>query len=96
MLKYSLTSQADVDLDDIVEYIAKDNVEAALAIDERITKIFEMLSDNPRIGRERPEFDCGLRSFPADNYLVFYRIWAGKIVIVRVLHATRDLNEIFS
>ena len=45
MPRYSLTSQADVDLDDIVQYIAKDNVAAALSIDERLTQIFEMLAD---------------------------------------------------
>jgi hypothetical protein len=30
------------------------------------------------------------------NYLIFYRLWAGKVAITRVIHSARDLEEIFS
>jgi toxin ParE1/3/4 len=55
-----------------------------------------MLADNSKLGRERPELSEHLRSFPEGNYLIFYREWAGRIAIVRVLHGARDLDEIFS
>lgn len=96
MPKYSLSEQADVDIDEIEAYIAADNVDAALAFDARLTKVFEMLAEHDQAGRARPELSAGLRSFPEGNYLVFYRVWAQQVTIVRVLHAARDLDEIFS
>ncbi len=96
MTRYKLTSRADIDLDEIMEYIAADNMEAALSIDDRFTQIFEMLAENPKIGRDRPEVDSGMRSFPEGNYLILYRLWANEVLIVRVIHASRDLDEIFS
>jgi toxin ParE1/3/4 len=96
MTRYSLTSRADVDLDEIIEYIASDNVDAALSVDYRFTQIFEMLTENPKIGRDRPEIESGIRSFPEGSYLILYRLLAGEVIIVRVLHAARDLDEIFS
>ena len=96
MAKYTLTSRADTDLSEIVDHIATDNIDAALAIDARFTELFEMLAQNPLAGRERPEIESGVRSFPAGNFLIFYRTWAGDVLIVRVRHAARDLDEIFS
>lgn len=96
MRKYHLTSRADVDLDEIVDFIAKDNIEAAITVEERLTHTFEMLGNNPKIGRERPDLDYGLRSFPVDSYIVFYRAWSSEVLIVRVLHAARDIDAIFS
>ena len=55
-----------------------------------------MLADNTKIGRERPELNEDLRSFPEGNYLIFYRRWIGQIAIVRIIHGARDLDEIFS
>ena len=92
MPKYRLTSQADIDLDDIAAFVAVDNIDAAVELDARFTDIFEMLGENPRLGRERPELDYGLRSFPAGSYLVFYRTSVGEVLIVRVIHSARDLE----
>ena len=96
MPRYSLTSQAEVDLKEIIFYIAQDNIDAALSLEARFTKVFELVADNPRVGVERPNISSDLRSFPEGNYLVFYRVCAGEVLIVRVLHAARGLDDIFS
>ncbi len=96
MPKYIITRQADEDINEIVAYIATDNFGAAMALYDRLLDLFEMLADNSNAGRERPELKEGLRSFPDGNYLIFYRLWAGNIAIVRVLHGARDLDELFS
>lgn len=96
MAKYSLTSQADVDIDEIVEYIALDDLVAALSVDQRITSTFEMLALNPYAGRDRPDLDSGIRSFPEGSYMILYRVWASEVVILRVLHVARDMDELFS
>ena len=96
MAKYIVSRGAKADIDEIAAYIAADNVDAALTFESRIANLFQMLADNSKLGRERPELSEHLRSFPEGNYLIFYREWAGRIAIVRVLHGARDLDEIFS
>lgn len=96
MARYIISSQAEQDIYEILSHIAKDNIDAALDLNGRLIEIFKMLADNQEAGRERPELIEGLRSFPDGNYVIFYRQWAGNIAIVRILHSTRDLDELFS
>lgn len=96
MDSYSLSKEARQDIDDILIYIAADQVDAAVLSNDRLDELFWMLADNPRAGRERPELSEGLRCFPLGSYLIFYRLWAGRVTIARVLHSARDLDEIFS
>lgn len=96
MADYIITPQAEKDIDEILLFIAADNLEAAISFQERLTDRFEMLAENPKTGRARPELKENIRSFPEGNYLVFYREWAGIVAIVRVLHGARDLDDLFS
>lgn len=96
MAKYMISRQAERDIYEILLYIAKDNIDAALDLNGRLIEIFKMLADNQEAGRERPELIEGLRSLPDGNYVIFYRQWAGNIAIVRILHSARDLDELFS
>lgn len=96
MAKFIVTHEAEQDIDDILVYIANDNFEAAMALYERFVDIFNILADNPLAGRERNELRDGWRSFPIGNYLIFYRSWAGNIAITRILHRSRDLDEILT
>ena len=96
MAKYFTTRKADEDVDEILAFIAIDNFQASLEFYDRLIDSFEMLADNPRAGRERPELREKLRCFPLGSYLIFYQVWAGQVAITRVLHSARDLDEIFS
>lgn len=96
MAKAIVSRDARDDLSDIYDYIAADNVSAAFRLIDRFGKIFVTVAANPRMGRVRPELGERIRSIPDGNYIIFYRRWADTILIVRVLHAARDLDEIFS
>lgn len=96
MGKYRIIPAAEKEIEEILVYIAGNNLDAAMAFDRRLTDIFEMLADNTEAGRERDELREGLRSFPVGSYIIFYRRWAANVAIVRVIHAARDLGEIFS
>jgi len=51
------------------------SVEIADRVIENITERFWLLARNPHIGRLRDDdLRPGLRSFPADDYIIFYRI----------------------
>lgn len=97
MAKYILTEPADTDLDEILIFIAEGNLEAALTFNSRLIEIFELLAENPKLGRKRKEFTPDARSFSEGNYLIVYRILINNDVeVLRVLHGARDLDEIFS
>jgi toxin ParE1/3/4 len=94
MSKYTLTRIAETDIDEILNYISSDNLEASLAFYERLLELIRMLGENPNLGRERGQAYDRLRSFPLGNYIIFYRVWAGDVAIVRVVHGSRDLDEL--
>ena len=86
--------QAKEDLLDIWCYIASDNpVQADRYLDYLEAKLI-LLAATPGMGRWRGELGPGLLSFPAENYLIFYRQTDAGIDIVRVLHSARDIEPL--
>jgi toxin ParE1/3/4 len=51
-----------------------------------------MLMQNPLAGRERPELQQRLRSFPVGNYIIFYVPLPDGIEIVRVMNGRQDIG----
>jgi toxin ParE1/3/4 len=80
---------------EIWDYIARDNAGAADRLLEMIDTKLQLYAENPRMGTARDRLSAGLRSFPAGNYLVFYRIVPGGIELARVLHGARNLSTLF-
>ena len=85
--------QARLDLIYIWSYIADDNEAAADRMLDRFEGVLQMLSEQPKAGRERPELAPGLRSFPVGNYLLFYLPLPGGIDLVRVLNGYMDIGS---
>ncbi len=86
---------ARTDLLDILTYIAKDNVTAALEIVDEIERFcMQTLADNPRIGNPFRSAVPGIFIFPKKSYNIFYRITSDQIEIVRVLHHSRLAKSI--
>ena len=83
------THQAEADLEEIWEYIAKDNVSAANEFASRIDAAFRELAAAPRIGAPRDELRNNLRSFPIGRFLIFYDADDRGIRVIRVLHGAR-------
>ena len=75
--------------------MAQDNPEAALSFLERIEQICAVIAASPEIGRLREELAPNLRSFPVEQYVVFYVRTQGGVEVVRVLHGARDLPSLF-
>jgi toxin ParE1/3/4 len=79
----------------IRDYIAPDNPTAAKSFVERLRPRCRLLSEQPLIGRERPDIRPGLRSLPTQNYVVFYRLVHDTLQIVSVVHGSRDVDTLF-
>lgn len=86
---------ATADLQTIGTYIAQDNLQAALAVVDRLEQRCKDAVANPHIGRKRPELQIGLRSLTEWDYVIFYRALGGTVEIVRIIHGRRDVAKIF-
>jgi plasmid stabilization system protein ParE len=82
------------DLGEIRDYIARDNPTAAKRFLARLRARCRLLSEQPHIGRERPESDracvaCRLRTTSSSID------WSMTVEIVSVVHDSRDVDTLF-
>lgn len=98
MSQFVLAPQAARDIEEIVRYIAKDSVAAALELEDRLINTFRTLTRFPNSGHARKDL-AGNRKLlfsPVGKYLILYRVRAKSVEIVAVLHAGRDIPTILS
>ncbi len=89
-MAYRLSALAELDLSEIWSYVAEDASPAtADRLIDAIFDRFELLTEQPRMGRNRPEFGEGVRSFVVESHVIYYR-HDGDVLIARVLHGRRD------
>ena len=83
------------DLNELMEYIAKDNPEAATKVARQIWETTRMLSNHPAMGK--PGRVPGTREMLATGtfYIIPYRVIANEIQILRVLHGAIKWPEKF-
>lgn len=91
-MKLRIRAEARQDLQDIADYIARDDRRAARRFARMLRDRCAFLAANPHIGRERPELRKDLRSFPVQSYVIFYRILDGTVEIANIVHGSRDLE----
>ncbi len=94
-MRLEVTEDALNDLKAITRYISRDDPVAAQSVRDELWKTFRLLAEQPRIGRQRAEFTKDLRSFSQRPYLIFYRIKADEVQVLRILHAARDIPALF-
>jgi toxin ParE1/3/4 len=96
MTPVRISAEAEADLDAIWDYIANDSpINADQFLERLVATLTITLSTLPLAGRAREEFEAGLRSFPVDSYIAFYRVRKAAVEIVRIIHGARDLGAIF-
>ena len=75
-MPYRLSALAERDLEEIWSYVAEDASPAtADRLIDAIIDRFDLLVEQPRMGRARPEFGPGVRSF-ATAIVEPARVWA--------------------
>jgi toxin ParE1/3/4 len=86
--------EAESDLEEIWWHIAQDNPHNADKFLDRIEESCLALADFPQMGISRDELKAGLRSQPVGNYLIFYFPLEDGVDIVRVIHGSRDIENL--
>lgn len=95
MAAYVLSPDALQDLQDIWDYVALDNENAADQLEDDFFSAFEKLARQPRMGHTRKDLtERDVRFWPTGSYLIVYRETTGALQIVAVLHGSRDIPEV--
>ncbi|MBV9043979.1 MAG: type II toxin-antitoxin system RelE/ParE family toxin [Alphaproteobacteria bacterium] len=95
-MRVLITRPADKDLEDIFDFIARDNVPAAIEYVRELRAKALGLGDFPRMYRLRRDLPTGnLRTAPAGSHLIVYRVTRSRVEVLRFAHGAMDLIRMF-
>jgi len=89
------SGEAESDLEQIADYIAEHNPLRAMLLIRELRRKCEELVDSPHGFALVPRYEnYGIRRRVHGNYLIFYRVETGKVVIIHILHGVTDYGAI--
>jgi toxin ParE1/3/4 len=94
MARYIEASLAKEDLSEIIQYIARDNPDAAERFLAQVMEQYQQIADNVEMGRLRSEIAPETRMCPFGDYIIFYQPIREGVAIARFLHGSRDIDAI--
>ena len=94
MARVEKTSRAEADLAQIADFIAADNIDAAVRWADEIDQSLRLLAKNPLLGEDSSRLLLGSRRHTFGRFLIFYRTTADGIIVLRVLHGSRDIDNL--
>jgi len=93
---YVLTEQAEADLQDIWDFIAAGNVDAADTVAAEFREAFNTLADMPGLGHRRVDvINRRFRFWTIYRYVIAYFPDTNPLQIIRVVPGERDLRKLF-
>jgi len=95
MLKLIISPQAREDLFDIWFYIAEDSTINADRFIDKLTKKYHWLTEFPEVGVVRNDLVKNIQTFPVDKYMLYYKTTDKTLELVRILHGSRNIDQIF-
>ena len=90
-MSYRLTPKAQDDLENIYRYSYENFGERqADSYYDGLLECFDLLSENPRLGREYDAIEQGLRRHEHERHVIYYEIEDRGVLILRILGANQD------
>ena len=83
--------QAEIDLEEIGDYIALDNPRRAVTFIQEIRRHCEKIADAPMSYLAHPDLGDAIRICVHGNYLVVFEPFSDGALILRILHGARRL-----
>lgn len=94
--------QAERDIEECFVFIAEENLDAGVYFLVAVEDSIEQIAKFPKIGKKRDfqgERFNNIRMWQVkkyENYLIFYQINENTVEIIRILHGSRDIVDLFS
>ena len=87
------SAQFDADLYDIWQQIARRHVPTADRVTEEIEAVIELATGFPGMGTPVPHLAPNLRRLRSGPYLIYYRLEANELWLIRVLNGRRKITS---
>ena len=94
MSRYRLRPKAAEDLEAIGDYIAADDPVRAISFIDEMLSICSRIAERPRAFQRRDDLAQGLRQAVHGRYLIIFTADGDGVVIERVLHGARRLEDL--
>ena len=92
VLGVQFTEAAESDLDEIWDYVADSNIDAADRIIAEVRSTCVKLATNPGIGHSREDLtELPVKFIGVFSYLIVYAPDTSPLLIIAVLHGARDV-----
>ena len=94
MKKHTLSPLAQSDIEDIWDFTAERwNIDQAETYVRQIMEAIGVIADKPGLGQSCDDVRAGYRKWPVGSHILFYRVVAGAIDVVRILHERMDVDS---
>lgn len=94
MAEYRLTPAAERDLEGIWQYTCdRWSIEQAHRYTDRLIAAFSALAEAPKTAPACDHIRSGYRRLAVDSHVIYYRITAYGIAVVRILHSRMDTQR---
>ncbi len=90
------SAEARRDLADIAIYIAGDDVMAAERWLDSMDRLLRLIANNPGMGESVEHLKPGLRRQVHGRYVLYYKPRPSGILLYRVLHGARRIEDLFN
>lgn len=90
-----LSPLAELDLEEIGDYIARDNPPRAVSFIREIRERCAGITANPAAAPLRPELGEDIHMVLHGRYLIFYTAAPKSVRIERILHGARNVPDLF-
>lgn len=93
-MKFVVTPRARTDIEDIWDYTVKNWGERQAEIYIQLVKTaVDAVAADPGVGRRCDDVRPGYRRYPVGSHVLFYRVTASAVVVVRILHQRMDVER---
>jgi toxin ParE1/3/4 len=92
-MRCEISPQAEIDLQEIGDYIARDNPQRAASFVGELLAHSQRIAEHPEAYPARPELSEGLRFCAHHRYVIFFTASPERVRLERIIHGSRDITD---
>lgn len=94
MMRLTFSPQAATDLEEIGDYIARENLPRAVSFLDELEAHCHTIAEMPEAFPARNDLAPGLRMVVHGNYLILFRVVEDTVRVERIVHGARKIKDI--
>lgn len=95
-MRFILAPKVKCDLDEIADWIARENPRHALSVTQTIRSALREIAEQPLHYQLRPDIGEGARLAVIGRYIALFRIHKDMVRFERVVYGGRDLPAVYA